>query len=153
MFIRFVQPEHSPEKDSVRQKEVNQLKWKTRYLANLIRLIESDDATGNEEFLMLLEIEKRIRSTVDDYVEGAITAMKSGEPKSHDDIILNRRNLKDLFVMALVDSKISELEEKVIEKFIDKLSISKQTVESIKKKAMSDVEDIFQSALRDLRVQ
>ena len=130
------------------------MKWQIKYLANLMLMARSDktpqDIVDDREFLVLIEIEKKIHASFDDYLEASNASTKRSEPVNHGEELLDARNLNDLFVMALLDSKICEIENDLIQRYIDRSDIADRRVRAIKDEAQVEVRHILADALNGL---
>ena len=121
--------------------------WKAEYLANLLRIAAADNTVGNKEFLAVLEIEKRIRAKIDDYLKGSSAAEKSEDLSIDDSPFLVRSQLRDMYIIAMLEEELSRAEEDLIESYISSAGIPKQMAEDIRDAAASQVDDIIKDML------
>ena len=77
------------------------MKWKSEYLANLLKLIQSDGTEDNKEFLALVETEERLGSRIEDFINASGMAKYGAELHRPDTEILERQHLTDLYALAM----------------------------------------------------
>ena len=123
--------------------------WKSHYLANLLRTACSDKKLSNKEFLALLEIEKRIKARIEDYINGHALAEEDESPRIEQNPLLVRRQLLDMYIIALIDEKLSEVEQEMIDRYIEETNIPKRIAEDIKESAMERVNEILEDMLKE----
>ena len=97
--------------------------WRTQYLANLMRVVESDALIDNREFLALCEIEREIKAKIDHYINARNRIRLGGDARPFKNGMLNERHLVDLYTLAMADQKLSRLELEMIERFVDRSEV------------------------------
>jgi len=109
-----------------------------QYLANVCFLARSDSDYDIEEDSLLLEIAKSIGAGYLETRKGLDMAMADGFrikfPARFSDQV---RNLEDLMLMSIWDSRLHEMEKKIVYSYAKQLGLGKKQFDIIKKQAKS----------------